>query len=319
MPSPSLRRSRPLARRRRARSATATDWDALDGRGYRGLADAGRPSRGPSSDEVAQRVADRVERVKSWSGPDVPEVPGHGLPLRLYDSLRAPRNWRRRHLVRPRGCTYAASLPTTPPTWVTRSPTSRSTWSTVRGAARRIRRALRAERHGHRRPAAQRAAALGEDWSEIAAREYGVPRGHDRAERAASTGLRRRGRGDPVGHRAHPDAQRHGLLSIKSTVICTSARRGSGLRRRGGSRPRHDGRDLRRARRRPRPSRQGGSARLAALASRTGRRAVVGDARSARDVPAGTSSAPLSPRTRSAWVSTCRAVARTSRLPAPRE
>ena len=69
---------------------------------------------------------------------------------------------------------------------------------------------------------------------------------------------------------------------------------------------------LRRARGRPRPRRQAAAARPDALARRApGRAVVAGPARAPPAGPAGTSSAPRSRSTPSAWASTCRAAAAT--------
>ena len=161
------------------------------------------------------------------------------------------------------------------------------------------RRALRPERHRHRRPAAgarrPRPRRLGR------ARHAGdgaVPRGHGGAAGAAAAALHRRGRGDGGDLRAGRQAARAGrglprrrpgvprrllrLLGHRSVRLRVQLRRG------------HDAGLLPGARRRPRPSGQARAARPAAVADGAGGRAVVGVRPRRRAGRAGTWSAPRS-------------------------
>ena len=131
----------------------------------------------------------------SWPTPFLPAVPGTGHPragLRHQRPARsAPSPPARR-----RGCTSAASRPTTPPTWATRRPTSPSTCSgrALRDAGHDVE--LRPEHHRRRRPAARAGrTATASNWQDLAAaRDRPVPRGHDGAGGHPAGPLRRRRR-----------------------------------------------------------------------------------------------------------------------------
>ena len=108
------------------------------------------------------------------------------------------------------------------------------------------------------------------------ARDRALPPGHDRAAGPPAGPLHRRRRVDPARHRADP-APRGGRLGLsrRGRPLLLRDRR-PGVRRRVGLDPREDARDLPRARRRPRPPRQEGPARLRRVARPPRGRAVVG-------------------------------------------
>ena len=165
-------------------------------------------------------------------------------------------------------------------------------------------------------PLLERAERDGEDWVVLAdARDGAVPRGHDGAADPAARRLRRRRRVDPADRRPRRGAaRRRPRLRARRRHRRHLPRRraGAGVRRRVGLRRRDHAAAVRRARRRPRPRRQAAAAGPAALARRATGRAVVGRTpRRGRAGRAGTSSAPPSRWTPSAWASTSRAAAAT--------
>ena len=259
--------------------------------------------------------------MKSWPGPRVPRLPGGGRPLRLYDS--ATGEVRPTAPAPPPGCTSAASPRTTPPTWATRPPYSRSTSCSGSGGTPAST-SVRAERHRRRRPAAgarrARRRGLARSW------RCGRPTLF-RADMAAlrmlpPDALRRRGRVDPGdrprwscgcssdGAAYRPSTARRLLLDVgaaprfgyeshltREQMLGPSAERGG---------------DPDRAARRTRSTRLLWRARPAG-------RAVLGRRRSAPAAPAGTSSAR-----RSRWTCSVTGLRRAGRrqrpaLPAPRD
>ncbi len=122
--------------------------------------------------------------MHAWPAPDVPDLPGSGLPLRAARHRDRPGpadrtrpdgpDVRLRHHAR----TTRRTSATPPPT---------STFDLVQPglARRRARRALRAERHRRRRPAARARPARRRGLAGArGARDRPVPRGHDRARGA---------------------------------------------------------------------------------------------------------------------------------------
>ena len=212
--------------------------------------------------------------------PEVPAVPGQGLPVRLHDTstggtrpdvartgrlaLRLRHHPLRRHPPRPRG-DLRRLRPAEP-----------------RVARRRAPGALRAERHRRRRPAAGagdrhrgRLARPGRP------RDRPVPRGHDGARRAPAGRVPRGGRDRParrLGRRAAGEDRRGvpgGGRRARPGLVLRGGERPA-LRRGGEPGPRADAGAVRRARRRSRRRRQARPARPAAVARGPRRRAVVG-------------------------------------------
>ena len=181
-------------------------------------------------------------------------------------------------------------------------------------ARRRPRRALRAERHRRRRPAAR------------ASHRHAARTGATLAER--ETQLFRDDMDGAVGHPARRVPRARSSRSTSSSRLIQRLQEQGAVYAVDGdlyfsvtADPRFgevsgldrdaDAGDLRRARRRPRPSGQARPARLPALAAASVQASRHGTARSAAAGRAGTSSAPRSPTTTSATTSTSRAAART--------
>ena len=133
--------------------------------------------------------------MKSWSGPQVPRLPGRGRPLRLHDT--ATKRSGRPHRARSRGCTSAASrLRRHPPRPRRDVPDLRPACS---GSG-----ATPATRSGTYRTSPTSTTRCWSGPSATArsgpagrAGDRAVPDRHDRAAGAAAGPLRRRGRGDP--------------------------------------------------------------------------------------------------------------------------
>ena len=249
-----------------------------------------RPGRGPPrcSHRSRERFATspgghrrdglRLGGMRAWSSVDVPRVPGSPPPLRLHDTaggeirpdhagghrpdVRLRHHALRRDAPRPRG-DLPGVRPDPPPV-----------------ARRGPRRALRPERHRHRRPAARAGrAGHGRLGRARDARDGAVPRGHGRAADPPAARLHRGRRGHGRDQRAGGQApgQRRGLPRRRPRVPGRLPRphRHPGLRLRLALRRGTDARGVPRARRRPRPSGQAGPARRAAVAHGPRGRAVV--------------------------------------------
>src|SRR6478672_5014956 len=212
------------------------------------------PGRRPRA--RGQRAAAAPARHRHGAGPpDRPGRHGHDVRLRHHPLRRHPPR-PRRHLpgVRPRQPGVAGS---------------------------RARRALRAERHRHRRPPAgaggPRPGRLGGPRH---ARDRALPRGHGGAAGAPAAALHRRGRGDGGDRRAGGQAGRagRGLPRRRPGAPRRLLRRRvhRPVRLRVGLRRSHDAGLRPRARRRPRPARQALPARPAPVAHGARGRAVVG-------------------------------------------
>ena len=231
--------------------------------------------------------------MRAWPSPDLPALPGDGAggARARHASGRSRRDDARR--ARP-GSTSAASRRTTPPTWATPPPTSPSTCSTGPGATRATTSTYVQNVTDVDDPLLERADEVGVDWRDLAEREIELFRQ------------------DMTALRVLPPASFVGAVEsipLIAELIGRLARTaGRAVRRRSDDLyfsvaadpafgeesaldPRADARDLRRARRRPRPAGQEGPARLPGLARRAAGRAGLGQPVRSRAARAGTSSA----------------------------
>ena len=216
--------------------------------------------------------------MQPWSAPDVPSLPGEGLPLRLYDTAgrevrpTAPGPTARMYVcgITPYDATHLGHAAT----YVAFDLVHR-VWRDAGHDVHYVQNVTDVDD-----PLLERAAARRRGLGRAgAARDRAVPRGHDGAGGAAATALRRRGRVDPRHRRHRPAAARPGRgVRRRRRHLLLGARRPALRLGRQPRRRDHD-RAVRRARRRPGPAGQEAPARLPALAGRAARRAVVGDRR----------------------------------------
>ncbi len=171
--------------------------------------------------------------MDSWTGHEVPRLPGTGAPLALFDSAR-----RAVHPTRPgRPATmYVCGITPYDATHLGHAATMITFDLVAAGLARRRPRgAVRAERHRHRRPAAgagqPRRRGLDRPGD---ARDRPVPRGHGGAADHPAGALRRGGRVDPRDRRqgratCSTTGRRTGWTTAPATSTSRSPpRRGSG-------------------------------------------------------------------------------------------